>query len=54
MAECGRGCVIARPASGWFCSTQVNLTMPTEYRGGRPHLILRATQANKAAPKALR
>jgi hypothetical protein len=28
MAECGRGCVIARPASGWFCSTQVNLTMP--------------------------
>jgi hypothetical protein len=28
MAECGRGSVIARPASGSFCSMQVNLTMP--------------------------
>jgi hypothetical protein len=27
MAECGRGCVIARPGSGWF------LTMP--YGGNR-------------------
>jgi hypothetical protein len=34
MAECGRGCVIARPASGWFCATQVNLTMP--YGGHDP------------------
>jgi hypothetical protein len=28
MAECGRGRVIAHPASGSFCPTQVNLTMP--------------------------
>ena len=39
MAECGRGCVIARPASGWFCSTQVNLTMPAQH----PHLCHRKT-----------
>jgi hypothetical protein len=29
MAECGRGNLIARLAPGSFCSTQVNLTMPT-------------------------
>jgi putative transposase len=28
MAKCGRGCVIARPASGWFCFTKINLAMP--------------------------
>jgi hypothetical protein len=28
MAGCGRGRVIAHPASGWFCSSQVNLTVP--------------------------
>jgi hypothetical protein len=28
MAECGRGSMIAHPASDSFCSTKVNLTMP--------------------------
>jgi hypothetical protein len=28
MTECGRSSVIAHPASGSFCSTQVNLTVP--------------------------
>jgi hypothetical protein len=30
MAECGRGSLIALPALGSFCSTQVNLTMPAK------------------------
>jgi hypothetical protein len=33
MAECGRGSVIALPALGSFCSTQVNLTMPSDLIG---------------------
>src|SRR5207248_3990768 len=40
MAGCGRGCVIARPASGWFCATQVNLTMPCKDIDERVHAFL--------------
>jgi hypothetical protein len=30
MTECGCGSVTAHPASGSFCTTQVNLTMPNK------------------------
>jgi hypothetical protein len=36
MAECSRGSVIAHPALSSFCSTQVNLTMPSDNATGSP------------------
>ena len=41
MAGCGRGRVIAHPASGSFCSPQVKLTVPCIYSESRAKLFLR-------------
>ena len=51
MARCGHRRVIAHPASSWFCSSEVKLTMPrcsTSTCGDRAPLCEKKTPAGEA------